>query len=227
MRVSISACDSASIILIVSKWRPFSFIFNRGNRKIRWVGDDSHVAFGKKTFPAEKESVRRCVVVLQQLVMLSPKFGEKSSHIFTQSPQIVTVVCRIGCMAWQDEEFFVIESLVPWCQRKLLEVSWLCSASVSPFSVSVSFPYKTHSFFPERLCNHYHGLCRTFSEIWTKFDAVILSDPSRNLIRPNTRLQVEGHRNQHVHPAVWDFVHWLSRYASARIYRCIALIQLL
>jgi hypothetical protein len=36
-------------------------------------GDDSHVVFGQK-FPGEKESARRCVVVKQQSVVLSPKF---------------------------------------------------------------------------------------------------------------------------------------------------------
>jgi hypothetical protein len=38
---------------------------------------------GKK-FPGEKGSVLRCVV-MQQPDLLSPKFGAKSSHIFTQS----------------------------------------------------------------------------------------------------------------------------------------------
>jgi hypothetical protein len=33
--------------------------------------------------------------------------------------------------------------------------------------------------------------------------------------------------NQHVHPAAWHFELWLPRYASAIIYRCIALLQLL
>jgi hypothetical protein len=33
---------------------------------------------------------------------LSPKF-EKSSHIFTQSPQNFTIVCGIDCLACQDE----------------------------------------------------------------------------------------------------------------------------
>jgi hypothetical protein len=37
-----TSCESVSITSIVSKWRPFSFILNRGNRE-RWlVGDDSH-----------------------------------------------------------------------------------------------------------------------------------------------------------------------------------------
>jgi hypothetical protein len=50
------------------------------------VGDDNYVIFGKKKIPGEKGSVRRCVVMMQQPVPLSPKFGAKSSHIFTQSP---------------------------------------------------------------------------------------------------------------------------------------------
>jgi hypothetical protein len=46
------------------------------------MGDDSHVFIQK--FPGEKGSVRGCVVVMQQPVLLLPKFGAKSSHIFTQ-----------------------------------------------------------------------------------------------------------------------------------------------
>jgi hypothetical protein len=46
-----TAYDSASI---VSKWRPFSFIFNWGNWKLGWVRDDSHVVLGKK-IPRWKE----------------------------------------------------------------------------------------------------------------------------------------------------------------------------
>jgi hypothetical protein len=33
VRLFSTACDSASITSIVSKWRPFSFIFNQGNRE--------------------------------------------------------------------------------------------------------------------------------------------------------------------------------------------------
>jgi hypothetical protein len=55
-------------------------------RKVGWMGDDSHVVFGKKKFQGKKGSVRRRVVVMQQPVLLSPKLGAKSSHIFTQPP---------------------------------------------------------------------------------------------------------------------------------------------
>jgi hypothetical protein len=84
VRVFSTACDSASITSFVSKWRPFSFIFTQGNRKVGWLGNNSHVVFGQE-FPGEKGSVRLCVVVMQQPVLLSPKSEAKSSHIFSQS----------------------------------------------------------------------------------------------------------------------------------------------
>jgi hypothetical protein len=57
VRVFSTACNSASMTTTVSKWQPFSFIFNRENREkfagvqVRqegWVRDDSHIVFGKK-----------------------------------------------------------------------------------------------------------------------------------------------------------------------------------
>jgi hypothetical protein len=50
-----TACDSASITSVVSKWQPFSFILNRGNRKVGWLGDESNVTFGKKNSMVKKE----------------------------------------------------------------------------------------------------------------------------------------------------------------------------
>jgi hypothetical protein len=43
--------------------------------------------------------------LLQQPVFLSPKFRAKSSQIFTQSQQNVTVVYEIDCLACKDEDF--------------------------------------------------------------------------------------------------------------------------
>jgi hypothetical protein len=56
---------------------------SRNQINVGRVGDDSHTLFRQKS-PGGKGSVRRCVVVMQQPVLLSPKFGAKSSHIFTQ-----------------------------------------------------------------------------------------------------------------------------------------------
>jgi hypothetical protein len=41
-------------------------------------------------------------------VLLSPKFGAKSSHIFTQSPWNVTLVYGIDCLACQDELYMKV-----------------------------------------------------------------------------------------------------------------------
>jgi hypothetical protein len=50
--------------------------------------------------------------------------------------------------------------------------------------------------FPECLSAHRQGLHRTFTEICTKLDAYSLSDPSRNRISPDTRLQMKGRRSE-------------------------------
>jgi hypothetical protein len=69
-------------------------------------------------------------------------------------------------------------------------------------------------FLSRTLVNHRQGLHRTFSGICTKFDAVPLLDPSRNLIRPDIWLKIEG-RKKSAHPAsCGSFVHWLLGYAS-------------
>jgi hypothetical protein len=50
------------------------------------VEDDNHFVFRQKLL-GEDGSVRRCVVMVKQPGLFSPKFGETSSHVFTQSPQ--------------------------------------------------------------------------------------------------------------------------------------------
>jgi hypothetical protein len=96
-----TTCDSVSITAVVSKWQPFSSVFNWGNRKVGWVGDNSHVVFGQK-FPGEKGSVGRCVVMMQQPILLP----SKSSNISRSHRKKITVVCRIDSLVCQDE-FFV------------------------------------------------------------------------------------------------------------------------
>jgi hypothetical protein len=62
-------------------------------------GNDSHVVFGKNSLV--RKEVRRVFVVTQQPVLLSPTFGAKSSHMFTQSPYNFTVVRGLDSLAWQ------------------------------------------------------------------------------------------------------------------------------
>jgi hypothetical protein len=55
--------------------------------QVTWLGCVGDVTlFLVKNSLVLKGSVRRCVVMMKYLVLLSPKFGVKSSHIFRQSP---------------------------------------------------------------------------------------------------------------------------------------------
>jgi hypothetical protein len=77
---------------------------------------------------------------------------------------------------------------IPWCRRKWRTRSWLCSSPVSPFFQSqwtCTFPFKhlcmARDFFPKCLSNNFQSLQHTFPEIYTKFNAHLLSDTSQNL----------------------------------------------
>jgi hypothetical protein len=83
----------------------FEFYLQSGKqRKVDSVGNDTYIVFGKK-FPGENGSVRLCVVMMQQPVLPLPKFGAKSSHIFTDMALNVTAVCGIDCFVCQGELF--------------------------------------------------------------------------------------------------------------------------
>jgi hypothetical protein len=123
---------------------------------------------------------------------------QNSVRIFTQSPSNVTVVCEFYCFSCQNKFFRIIF-------EHLLDIKWndehafefvlhlfrfffsVCTEPIIPFK----HPCSARTFFPERLSNHCQDLSRTFSEICTKFDAVRLSDPSRNHIGPEARLQMK------------------------------------
>jgi hypothetical protein len=72
-------CDSASITSIASKWRPFRSSVGKTEKNRIGDGDDMLLLVNNSLM---KGSVRRCVVAMQQPVLLSSKFGVKSSHIF-------------------------------------------------------------------------------------------------------------------------------------------------
>jgi hypothetical protein len=86
-----------------------------------------------------------------------------------------------------------------WCQRKWRALIFICLAffGLCEFGLSV---YGS-CFFLERFSNHGQGHRQTSSEICTTFDAVSLSGPSWNRIRPDILLQIKRRKNQHFHPA--------------------------
>jgi hypothetical protein len=108
--------------------------------------------------------------------------------------------------------------------------SWLCSTPVSPFFGLGEFGLSVYClcFFSECLSNHCQGLRLTFPEICTKFEAVPLSDPSRNRVKPDTWLQKRGPKKistfGHIREIFYiDFKDMLR----TSIYRYIVLLQML
>jgi hypothetical protein len=179
----------------VSKWLPF----NRGNRKVGWVGMTVLLV-----------SVKNCL--MKKVVWDGALSWSNSQVICRQSSgrSLRTVSLSHRKTSQQYAELAVWPArtnsmwITPLKSKKLWACSWLCSSPVSPFSVSTSlyFPCTPHAFFPERLSYHCQGLRRTLSEVCTKLGAVPLLDPSRNRIRPDTRLQIEG-RKKSAPPPSW------------------------
>jgi hypothetical protein len=154
-----------------------SVIFSIGEREIsRVVWDDLHVICGKKFASTASSFVTKV-----------------RSGVFTHV-YAVTVQLHSSMRNW----LFCLSGLIlceqsPWCHRKLWACSWFALHMSRLFflvSVSLDSSFTAHAFFHERLSNHCQGLCRTFPEICRKFDAVPLSGPSWNRMRPYTRLQI-------------------------------------
>jgi hypothetical protein len=207
-----TACDSASITSFVSKWWSFTFIFDLGNRKIGWVGDDSYVV-SLQSFLLKNEvwddalSWCKCQFFCRQISWRSLRTFPRSRR------KNITVVCGFDCLACQSE--FLVNK--PLMSKKmmimLLILVFICLAifCLTEFGLSL---YGSCS----RLSNHCQDFRRTFSDICTKSDAVPLLDPSRNRIK---RLQIKGRKKSARRPVSVKCLHWLPRYASTNICRCI------
>jgi hypothetical protein len=78
-----------------------------------------------------------------------------------------------------------------------LPVHWSFSMDVRPALNRVcqfKHPCTAHALFPKCSNNQCRGFHHTFSEIYTKFDSVPLSDPLRNRIWPDTQFQIKWHK---------------------------------
>jgi hypothetical protein len=115
---------------------------NCPSEKIRVSGGRESCCFGQK-LPHEKGSVRRCLIVMQQPVILPPKFGA-NFYTFAVKSHSSMRNWLFGLPIW------ILCERSPWCHRKLSACSWLCCSPVSLFSVSVNldFPCTDHAFFP-------------------------------------------------------------------------------
>jgi hypothetical protein len=141
--------DSTSITLVVRKWWPYSFHFNRGNRKVRWAGT-TVMLFLVRNSQLKKEVWNDALSWCNSQFFCSQSLVQ-SVRIFSLGCR-KAVVCRINCLVCQDNSLRTI----PLMWKKWWAFSWLCSSSVSPFSISVilDFPCTAHAFFPEHLSNH-------------------------------------------------------------------------
>jgi hypothetical protein len=183
------------------KMTAFQFYFRSGKqRKVGWMGTTmlfwSKISWGKR----KCETVRCRDATASSFVARGEVFEHfhrlAVKHHSSMRNRLFGLPGRILYEHWT------------WCQRKWWASSWLFFfTSLAFFGLGeFGFPCTAHAFFPERLSNHRQGLRYTFSEICTKFCAVPLSDPSRNRIRPDTRLQLTEVKNQHFHLATWNFV---------------------
>jgi hypothetical protein len=149
-----------------AKMAPLQFYFQSGKqREVGWVGDDSHVVFWLKSSLVRNEvwdgalSWRSIQFICRQI------WGEVFTHFHR--------VAFKRHSSMRNLLFGLLERILceqsSWCQWKWWACSWLCSSSVSPFSVSVSLAFQcaAPAFFPERLSNHCQVLRRTFLEIVT------------------------------------------------------------
>jgi hypothetical protein len=106
-------------------------------------------------------------------------------------PRNVTVVCGSVCLACHDE-FFVTSPLdVKGDDEDALDGT----LHLSLLFRSSSYARVLLVLSSPKACLISARVCRT------TLDAVSLSDPSQNRIRPDTRLQIKGRKNQHVHSA--------------------------
>ena len=96
------------------------------------MGDDSNFAFHKNLL-REDGSVSWGIVMVKQPGLFSPKFGAKSSHLFTQSPQNVTVEPRVHSLACWDK-FFVHNPLdVKESYDHALDIAFRLSGLIWPW----------------------------------------------------------------------------------------------
>jgi hypothetical protein len=99
-----TACYSCWISDTVSKHRPFSFIFNLGNKaksqgtksgEVGRMGNDNHVVVSHKRCGFQGHVSRHIVMMKEPVV--APKFPSFSWHIFSQTSQNCRVKVLVDC----------------------------------------------------------------------------------------------------------------------------------
>jgi hypothetical protein len=121
------------------KMAAFQFYLQSGKqRKIGWVRDDSHVAFGKKILYWKRKFETVCC----RDATASSFVAKLCAKVFVHFHAVV-----VQCLSSMQNLLFGLPGPIlceqsPLCQRKLWACSWFCSSSVSPFTVSLSLDFQ-------------------------------------------------------------------------------------
>jgi hypothetical protein len=198
----------------------FQFIFSRGNIETKGGWERQSCCFRSK-IPWWK---RNCETLRCQHVTASSFVANVRGEVFAHF-HAVAFKRHIRLRNWLlglPERILFFNN--PFTLNKIMSMLLTLLFTCLTFAVSLrsDFLCTAHAYL-----NYAMVSVVLFSEICTKLYAVPLSEASRNRIRPDTRLQIKGRKNQHVLPAIWKFVHWLARYVSNIIYCCITLLQLM
>jgi hypothetical protein len=220
-----TACDSASIISVLSKWLPLSFICNQGNRET-WGVWRQQSCFWPKIQCLKKGKCEevRCRDKTASYFVANVR-GEVLEHFLSVAAN-VTSICRNDSLDCQDKFFVRNPFDVEENDERFLD-SVLPPSSLLLSSMSLDSQCASHVFIPEILSNHCRGLRLTFSEICTKFDAVPLSYPSRILIWPDTPPQINGRETSIFTQLRVTLYTYSQDILSTTFYLCTVLLQLL
>jgi hypothetical protein len=185
MRVVSTACDSAWITSAVSKWRPYSFIFNRWNRKVGWVWDDSHVDLVKKKSLVEKELWDGALSWCDSQFFWRQS-SERSVRTFSRSHPKTSQECWLFGLAGRILcEYLMAKKMM----SMLLTLLFTCLALFGLGQFGLSSPNACLINVRDSV-----ALFRRFAK---KFDAHWLLGPLRNRNRPDTRLKIKGRKSPH------------------------------
>jgi hypothetical protein len=185
------------------------------------VGDYSHYVFRQKLL-GEDGSVRRCVTIVKQSGVFSPKFEATSSRVYTRSPKnvwpvVTNLLCTIIIILMSKKVMIMLLTLLFNCLAYLALVTrgfsterktWGQKNFLITVRVSVAF-------FPRLAQNFMHTRCSFFDPPW--------KSPQVTYPTANKRVW----KLAHVHSATCNLAHWPTRHGSPTIYRCFALPQLL
>jgi hypothetical protein len=147
----------------VTSWkrRPFSLISFSGTRyrkgqirRVRRVGDHSHVFSGQKSLHRQN-SVRRRIVMVKQPVLVPPSFRKFSADLLPQTLQNLQVVMLVHRLVWRY--IFLVNSALT-VKKKSPTYSWYSVTESCFFTrFRCSFPELRQNFvqMPYSFISHF------------------------------------------------------------------------